>query len=99
MKTPIDIIKWDEKNTIYFYRVSSARLTSDFYLGIDSQKKKVYFFDSSNFLKMLGFIDFSKADYFIKIPEIDQGILNLVAIKVFKAMQENKFPQDLSILP
>ena len=101
MKTPISIKKFSEKESIYYYKVTSERFENYiFYIGIDPKENRILFFESNDFKrKPIGIIDFKKPNHLIDIPGIDKSISNLTAIQAYKAIQKKDFPNDISWLP
>lgn len=95
----IIIQKISEINSIYYYAVFKEDSNDEiqYYMGLDSKKKQIFFFEDTKFECPALCIYDIRQDKFIKL---DQKLKKIIGsspiIKGIKAILSNNFPQDIS---
>lgn len=94
----IGITKYKEENSIIYYFVSTRRNGFfEFFIGIDKKNNIVIFFQDKNLKKILGVVDFAITERPQLIDHIDLAVSNRVALQVYRAICDNKFPDVLTV--
>lgn len=94
----IGITKYKEDAGIYYYSVSLQKIdTIEFIIGIDPKNYQVLFLDSVDLNRLLGKVNFNIEENSQPIEGIHLGTSNRVALQAYKAIQNNDFPDNLSI--
>lgn len=96
MSIVIEIKKTNVINDVHYYSVKSDHKgRSLFYIGIDSKKNQIMFFDDDTFSNSIAIIDQTqgviKGDVCL-YPAVSGRVL----VKAYQALKENSFPDDIS---
>lgn len=96
MSIIIEIKKKNIINGVYYYSIRSNNKDRYlFYIGIDSKKKQIMFFDNDNFSSPIAIVDQERG--VIKgDSNIYPGIAGRVLTKAYQAINDNDFPEDIS---
>lgn len=89
------IKKYKTKDNKYSYHVLTNNI-NDFYICIDTEKKKVTFYKNSDLTLSIGEMALLSAEPFIKIPGIEPEAVVLSIIQAAKALKKNEFPEYIS---
>jgi len=96
----INIKKFSENDSIYYYVVSTNDFGQvKFYIGIDPNKKKVLFFNDSNFKESpVSVVDLSDPENQKTVGEknIFPGVAGRVLSKAYESIVNQFFPDDIS---
>ncbi len=95
MAIHIKIRKYAEKNSIHYYHVETQSLNNhNFYIGIDTEKKQLLFFQENNFSNPFGQISFEGSQS-LNIEGIKVPLVGIIFVKAYRAFKSNKFPEIL----
>ena len=89
----IIIVKYKQENQIHYYKVEGHRST--FYIGIDSHKKLIYFFDlnDENFSHPIAIINpYIGPVLATQISDLYGLDSSTAIIQAYKALEKNDFP-------
>lgn len=85
--------KFKEYNGIIYYHVTDYLGKKEFYIGVDSVKRQLFYFELPNFDNPLKIIDFSDPKKPMEsMPGIARDVSNWIIANMFKAVEKGVFP-------